>query len=312
MFELLFTLLGLVGLWIGSELMIRGALNISDRFKISRMFVGLTILAFLTDLPELFVTITGSYNILQGVDASGLIVGDIIGSSFGQAILMLGILGLFGVLTIKKRQLLRDGFMLLGSVLLLILVGIDGTVSRVEGGMLIFIYLFYLFTLFREEKVQEEKPTQKLKIRLPILYLFIGLAILLYSGNLAINNAVLLSGSWGVSQSFVGILIIGLGTSLPELFVSLTALRHKSGTMAVGNLIGSTIFDLLFVLGLGATISGLTMGGNLIRFDLPILFIFSGIVLILFSRKMKLKRNESLILVGLYVTYAILKIVGLF
>jgi len=243
MIELILTILGLIGLWFGSELMIRGALNISEHLKISRMFIGLTVLAFLTDLPELFVTITGSYNILNGVESSGIIVGDAIGSSFGQIILMIGILGIFGVLTIKKRQLLRDGFMLLGSIVLLILIGIDGNISRVEGITFIVIYLIYFIQIFREERIKEENHAKKLNLVWALLSLIAGLAILLYSGNFVVNNAVLLSEAWGVSQSLIGILIIGVGTSLPELAVSFTALRHNAGTMAIGNLIGSTIFD---------------------------------------------------------------------
>lgn len=308
MIELILTIAGLIGLWIGSDLMIRGALNISEHFKISRMFIGLTILAFLTDLPELFVTITGSYHTTQNIQTSGLIVGNLIGSSFGQLILMVGILSLFGTLIIKKRQLYRDGFVLLSSIILLILMGLDGNISHIEGIILIIFYILYLLALFREERLTEEKPRKALNSWWAIISLIAGLGILIYSSNLAVENAISLSKIWGVSQSLIGILIIGIGTSLPELAVSLSALKHKAGTMAIGNLIGSTIFDLIFVMGLGASISGLNLTKSLIFFDLPILLFFSIIFLFLFGKKMKLKRKGGFILIILYVLYALYKI----
>ena len=132
MYELILLILGLIGLVFGAKLVIKGALNLAEHFKISKLFIGLTILAVGTDLPELFTVITGAVMRLKGIETSGLIVGETIGSCFGQIALTLGILGLFGTLFLRKRELIRDGLMMVGSVVLFFLAGIDGVITRPE------------------------------------------------------------------------------------------------------------------------------------------------------------------------------------
>ena len=156
MLEIILLILGLVGLVLGAELILKGALNIAEHYKISHLFIGLTILAVGTDLPELFISITGAIHRLGGVETSGLIVGESIGSCFGQIALVLGIAGLFGTLILTKRELIRDGLMMLGSVALLFLVSIDGKITRAEGVMFIIIYIFYFVVLQKEEKLHEK------------------------------------------------------------------------------------------------------------------------------------------------------------
>ena len=151
-----YLVIGLTGLWLASEITIRGALDISDRFKISRGFVGLTILAVGTDVPELFVSIVGAINRLRGVETSGLIIGQIVGSSFSQIGLMMGMAGLFGAFILTKREIIRDGMTLMVSAVLLVLLGMDGEFSRVDGALLLIFYLFYFLTLLRDEKVKEK------------------------------------------------------------------------------------------------------------------------------------------------------------
>lgn len=311
MFEMMFLILGIAGLWFGSELVIKSALNIAKRYKLSQMFIGLTILALGTDLPEVVVHTTGAIRRLGGVETSGLIVGETIGTCFSQIGLALGIAGLFGILIMTKRQLLRDGLALLSSVALIFLVGLDGYISRTEGIVLILIYLVYFLFLYRDEKVHEKiQRAPKERTLWPALFLLVvGFAILVYSSNLTVENALLISQKWGIAQSLVGILIVGVGTSLPELATSLSAVRKGAGALAVGNLIGSNIYDALFALGIGSAISGFNVSKDLLRFDIPALFVFSLVVLLLFRRKMKLERKESFLVIGIYAVYYIVKIV---
>jgi len=312
MLELMFLILGIAGLWFGSKLVITGALSIVEHYKISQMFIGLTVLALGTDLPEVVVHITGAIHRLGGVETSGLIVGETIGTCFGQIGLALGIAGLSGILIMTKRQLKRDGLALLGSVALIFLVGLDGHISRTEGIVLILIYLVYFLFLYREEKVHEkiQRAPKKSIFWLDFFLLIVGFALLIYSSNLTVGNALLISQRWGITQSLVGILIVGVGTSLPELATSLSAVKKGAGSLAVGNLIGSNIYDALFALGIGSAISGFNVNKDLLRFDIPALFVFSLVVLVLFKRKMRLERKEAFLLIGIYAVYYIVKIVA--
>jgi len=306
-----FLILGLIGLIIGAHLIIKGSLNIANHYKISQLFIGLTILAIGTDLPELFVIITGAVKKLGGVETSGLIVGQTIGSCMGQIALTLGIMGLISFLTVTKRELLRDGLFMIGSVLLLFFISFNGNISRVEGIIFLIIYIFYFFNLQREEKVFAKiKKAPRIRLGWSILSITAGLFLLIYSSDLVVENAVKLAEILNVSQSLVGVLIIGLGTSLPELALTISATVKKAYGLSVGNLIGSNIFDILFALGIGSTISGFSVNPELLRFDIPILFITSIIVVLLFRSGFRIKKTEAVLLLAVYVVYVGLKLFG--
>ena len=311
--EVFFLILGLAGLWLGSELAISGALNIAERHKISHVFLGLTILALGTDLPELFVDINAAIKRLQGIETSGLIVGETIGTCISQITLVLGIASLFGVFLITKRSLLRDGFMMLVSVVFLFVAGLDGVITRTEGGIFIVIFLFYIVSLFREEKIFEKMRAPQYHLIWAILSVLSGFVLLIFASYLTIDNALLISQKFGIAQHMVGILMVGLGTSLPELATSITALRRGAGTMAAGNVIGSNIFDALFTLGIGSAIAGFNFNSRLLWIDVPILFVISILVLVLFRFRnhMRIGKKEGLILIGVYVVYFVVRATGI-
>ncbi|WP_297707226.1 calcium/sodium antiporter [uncultured Eudoraea sp.] len=312
MLEFFLTLLGLIGLWLGTELVIRGAVNIANYYELSQVFVGVAVLAVGTDLPEMVIAINASIqNVLQGVNTSGIIIGNAIGSSFSQISLVLGIAGLLGYLTLSKRHLYEDGIVLLGAVLLLILLGFDGQITRIEGIVLIVVYAMYYSRLIHQERLgQKIKKKYDKGISMDILYLILGMAIVIFASEIVVDNSVKFSEKLGIRQSFVGIIIIGLGTSLPELALSLNAVRKKAIGLSVGNLIGSNIFDLLIPVGTGAIISELKFERSLIWFDFPFLFLLSFIVLFFFKKKKGLQKIEAVILIGIFALYAALKVVG--
>jgi cation:H+ antiporter len=308
MIEFLFIVLGLFGLWIGSQLVIKAAINIARHFRISDIFMGLTILAFGTDLPELTVVVTGSIHKLFIQDTSDLIIGEAIGTCFGQIGLALGIAGLFGVMLVKKSNLLRDGFMLVTSILLLFLAGLDGVLSRIEGVSFIVIYIFYFFLLFREERIKEKiQKSSEFHPFWSTISLIGGFAVIIISSNLTVESSVSLSETLGVSQSIIGIMLVGLGTSLPELAVAISAVREKANAMAVGNIIGSNIFDILLTLGIGATISTFNYNKDLLYYDTPALLIFTVAVLLLFRYKMRVTKKEAVVILAMYLSYIVLK-----
>lgn len=306
---MLLIITGLVGLWLGTKWIINGALGIAKRFNLSHSFVGVAILAVGTDLPEVFVTIKASLLHLQGIESSGIITGNAIGSSISQITFILGVAGLLLNFTIVKKDLWRDGIALLSSILLLFVFGIDGIVTRLEGIILLIMYLLYYFILVRNKTVNtdDNANSKDYSSSTLVLFLVFGFSVLIFSSHLVVENAMKLAEKWGVAQSFIGIVIIGLGTSLPELAVSVGAAIRRSAGMSVGNIIGSNIFDGFIPIGLGATISTTTMESNLLKFDLPVLLAATLLVLV-FLKKKGISKPEGIILIVIFLLYILAKI----
>jgi cation:H+ antiporter len=304
-------ILGLIGLWLGTKLIIDGALGIAKRFNLSHSFVGVAILAVGTDLPEVFVTLKASIMQLQGIESSGIITGNAIGSCLSQITLILGVAGLFLKFTMDKKDLLRDGIALLGSIIMLFFFGMDGIISHWEGSTMLLVYVLYYVVLIKsqanhEDDNSEAKEYSNVKL---IIILLSGFVVLVFSSNLVVENSMLLAEKWGVAQSFVGIVIIGLGTSLPELVVSVGAALRKSVGMSVGNVIGSNIFDGLIPIGLGGVISTTKIESNLLNVDLPILFFSTLIVLVFLRTKRGISIFEGITLIVMFFLYLTVKFI---
>ncbi len=296
--------LGILGLWIGAELAIRASIELSDRFKISRVFFGLTILAFGTDLPEFVVGINAAIQRLQGVETSGLVLGETLGTVMSQMGLMMGVAGFLGVTVIRKKLLLRDGIVMCTSILLLFLFALNGTLSRPEGLVMIILYGLYLLLLVREEGfVKKVRTATHVNIGWSIVSIIGGFILLIWASSLTISTALEISIQLGVSTSIIGALLVGMGTSLPELATTLSAFRRKSAEMAVSGLIGSNIIDILLTTGVATTISTFVVEKRLLMFDFPYLFIASLVILTMLYSRAKLSKREALICAGLYGAY---------
>ncbi len=307
---MIYILLGLIGLWIGTQYVIKAALGISDRFNLSHSFVGVAILAVGTDLPEVFVTLKASLLHLQGIESSGIIVGNALGSSISQITVILGIAGLLLNFNIKKQDLKRDGIALFSSIALLFIFSMDGVINRGEGCFLIAVYIAYYITLVRNHQKEDKKNSASAYVSISRLtiYLISGLSVLIFSSHLVVEHSMQLAEKWGVAQSFVGIAVIGLGTSLPELAVSVGAALRKSAGLSVGNIIGSNIFDGLIPIGLGGLVSTTNVESNIIKLDLPFLLIATLLVLLFLSSKRGISKAEGVALVLIYLIYISLKI----
>lgn len=306
----LLLLAGLIGLWFGTNLTIRGAISIANKLGMSEFVIGAAILSVGSNLPELTIAINAGIRNLHTGQGSDVVIGSALGSALGQIGLVLGLVGLSGYLTLPRQILYRHGSVMIGSLFVLALVGLDGIVSRAEGALLVSIYAVYFFFLLTESTKRDQADDREpMKISYKSwLYLVLGLGLVIGSAEITVRAVTHVADALNIEQSFVAIIFIGLGTSLPELSISLGAILKKRSGLSVGNLIGSNIFDTLILIGVAAAIARLDFNPTMLRVDLPFLIVLSGVVLIFFVRRKGLQKREAAIVLALYCGYAVVRL----
>tara|TARA_Y100000310_G_scaffold343603_1_gene452040 strand:- start:1172 stop:2116 length:945 start_codon:yes stop_codon:yes gene_type:complete len=306
--ELIFLVLGLAGLWIGADFLIKGSKNIAEHFGISHFLIGLAFISIGTSIPEIAVSIAGGLERLAGLETSGIVVGNKIGSALSQITLLFGILAFLVPLRIKKEVVFKQGGFLIASVLLVFALASDGFLSPLDGFIALGAYFCYYVYLWSNHIQHKKGRPITLRLLENIVYAITGIGLVLLTSNIVVKNGISFAESLGVSQSLVGILLIGLGTGLPELSVALASFKHKAMGISIGDLIGSNICDLLLALGAGTIISGFLVEPSILWFDLPVLLAFCVITLSFLYRKGKISKLEGAILISLFVAYALIKI----
>ncbi len=320
MLNFLLFFLALFLLWLGAECVIKAALKIAKSLALSEGFIGLTIVAIGTSFPEIVISVTGAVQNLQGGDTSQIVIGSVIGSGMANLALVLGTLGLFKVIRLKRTQLLFDVLMLVLSTTVFYLVSQDGLITRQDGILLILFYLVYLIFLNRQnlkkqlahskKKIKKNsKKTKKVKL-IYFAQLILGLIILTKASQLVLDNGVVIAENLGVNEMLVGILLVGLGSSLPELMVSMSAVLKGSTALSLNNLIGSNILNVFLALGISSTVSTWEVSRQVVRFDIPYLLFTSIIAVLFLFSKNKFQRNESLLMIALYAIFIVLKVSG--
>lgn len=310
--DIILLLVGLAALVMGSRFSVRQAVTIAEHYRLSDVFIGVAVLAIGSDLPEIVISLTASAHQSAQLDTSGLIIGNAIGSNFSQIGLIMGIVGMFGYLTLSRELVFSHGGVLLGAILYLLLASLDGNISRVEGGILVLAFAVYLVMLYGQE---HREPVKRQRKKTPGLFrawalLFLSLAAVIGGSEITVRSTISLAEFFGISQSLIAIVVIGIGTSLPELAISLGAVMEARGGMSVGNLLGSNIIDTLLPIGVAALVHPLTVEQGLVRFDLPLLFGLTLVVLVMFLRRRGLQRVEASMLIALYGFYIGAKIFG--
>ena len=304
-------ILGLAGLWIGSELTIRGAVSVAHRFGVPEFIVGVVILSIGSDLPELAIAVDAGLKNRAGGDYSDVVVGSALGSSLGQIGFVLGVAGLLTYLTLPKDVVYRHGSTLLGSLLLVAVFGYDGDVTATEGIALLLVYAIYLVALLNEINVSDgpEQPAD-VSVQRSVLYLIAGLVVVVGSAEVTVQSAVIVAQMLGLSDAVVAVVLIGLGSSLPELTISIAAVMRGHHRMSVGNLIGSNVFDTLVPIGAAAVIAPLGFNSEMLRFEVPYLFFVTALVLFFFLYKRGIQRWEAAVVFGLYCVYVFVRLTG--
>lgn len=300
---------GLVLLYIGAEGLVRGSAALALRFGLTPLVVGLTVVAFGTSSPEFVVSLEAAFS------GNGTIaVGNVIGSNICNIALILGLSALIRPMQVQVQLIRLDVPIVIGCSLLIGALLADGRLGRWEGGLLCLGLLGYvLFSLYqvRKERVHEEEGVNGVVTpsRYPIgrnaLFVVVGLGALIGGANLFVNGAVVLAERIGLSEAVVGLTIVALGTSLPELATSVVAAVKREGDIAIGNVVGSNIFNILGILGGAALVKPLSSQG--IGFiDFGVMTVVALLLLPLVRSGFRLTRGEGVVLLlvyGGYVTY---------
>ena len=299
--QVVLLLVGFLFLIKGSDFFVDGASSIASILKIPTIIVGLTIVAFGTSAPEAAVSITSS---LAGNNA--MAVSNVIGSNLFNMLMVIGVSALLGDLLMEKKDLDKDLPFLVGITILwavFIIVGWD--VTNIEGIILLLILVAYIVLLIRgARKSGDANEVEKPKLTLPksIIFMLIGLAGIIIGGDLVVDSASAIAIAFGMSETLVGLTIVAIGTSLPELVTSLTALKKGENQLVIGNVIGSNIFNILFVLGASSAISAIPLDSSLLT---DVLFML-GVTILCFifgKTQEKYDKKEGIILVTLFVVY---------
>ncbi len=304
--------LGIVLVSYGARLLVEGAASLAKRFNISDLVVGLTIVSFGTSAPELVVSVVAANN-----GTAELALGNVIGSNIVNICLILGLTAFLQPLRIQQNTVWKEiPLSLLGVVVAYLLVSdvwLDDApaaiISRTDGLVLLcffLIYLYYMFEVARKtpEYAEATPDTKKIPGWLAIGMTLLGLAGLVFGGELIVNAAVHIARAFGISEALIGLTLVSIGTSIPELATSVVAAMRGKADLAVGNVVGSNIFNIFFILGTSATVAPLPVGNiTLVDFGVCIfatLLMFVGSLM--FTPKI-LHRKEGILLIAVYVGY---------
>lgn len=296
-------LVGFVFLIKGADLFVDGASDLATKLKIPSMIIGLTIVAFGTSAPEAAVSVSSA---LSGSNA--IAISNVVGSNIFNLLAVIGITAILYKIDITRESLIQDfPVLLISSVLLLIFIFTDSQISRFEGILLLILIIAYVaFLIFKSMKQSSKMPvgTIHLTTEYIFIYIVVGIIGIILGGNLVVESSKDIALSLGMSETLVGLTIVSIGTSLPELITSVTAAYNKKTDIAIGNAIGSSIFNVLFILGLTNTISPIKTT-NIMFIDTLIMLIIVVITYILAYDKNDFNRKDGLILMGLFIVYSI-------
>jgi len=303
---LLYLIGGIIFLFAGAEGLVRGSSSLALRLGISPLVVGLTIVGFATSSPELVVSIKAAL-----VGSSEIVLGNVIGSNIANIALILGCAALIKPLKVNINVIRKEVPILIGVSVLLVLILIDGEVGFVDGiifiaGIISYVALSIFFA--RREKsiaadaAYEEEFQSKYKTSLLLLLIAVGAGLLIYGANIFLKSAIEIAKHFGMTDAVIGLTVVAVGTSLPELVTSVVAAFKNKADIAIGNAVGSSIFNILFILGVTAVLIPISARG-ISYIDLGFMMITAIILLPISIGGLKINRVEALLLLIGYFLY---------
>ena len=301
-------LLALAGIVFGADWLVGGSVSIAKRLRVSEFVIGAAIVGVGTSMPELIVSTLGA---VKG--NSDVAIGNVVGSNIFNILGILGITALICPIPIDRKNMKFEiPLCILVSVLLLLLAmnffnGTAPLIGRIDGFILLGLFvLFIWYSMYRDRKETATENTEEvddIKLTMPIIKVIGGLGLLIYSCDLFVDNAVLIAKNMGLSDSFISITLIACGTSLPELAASAAAAFKKNTQLALGNIIGSNIFNITLILGVASQVTPLTSSG-ITAIDYSVAVVSAGLIYIL-GFTSKINRLAGILMVGSFVAYTL-------
>ena len=314
MSPIIFFILGLLLLYVGGELLVKGAISVSKRLNISTLVVGLTIVSLATSAPELLVCLQAALD-----SNSNIVFGNIIGSNIANIALVLGVTSIIFRVKISKQTLNVNYPIMLGVSILfaLILYFLKG-LNNYTGYFFIVLLSFFIWFLIKNSRKEHNLTVDELNEKKPsilfnFLFIILGVILLKCGADWLVDGTIYIAKIFNVSDRVIAVTVVAIGTSIPELVTSIIAALKKEENLAVGNLIGSNIFNVLAVLGLTSTFYDLTVDDvKILYFDLPWMLgitIFLGVIIYV-TAKSEISRKEGFLMLVVYILYIIYSIIA--
>lgn len=308
MLDIVFIVLGVWCVLKGADYLTEGAAAVARRIHIPEMIIGLTIVAAGTSAPELFVSVVSA---LKGT--SDLAVGNVVGSNIMNTMLIVGVAAMVAPMTISKTTVKKDLPFTVGASMLLLFLAFDHFLGHVGGFLLLAAFaLFMAYSIYRASgsEEQEDAPKEQLSAFKNTCYVLGGLLLLIVGSNVFVDHASNLALQMGVSEGVVGLTVVAGGTSLPELATTVVAARKGQSALAIGNVIGSNVFNILLILGLTATIHPLQIEG-ITTIDMAVMLLSVTFVWLFAFTRFKVERWEGFVLLVGYLAYLTWLIISL-
>lgn len=285
----------------GADFFVDGSSSIARILKVPSVVIGLTIVAMGTSAPETAVSITAG---LAG--NSDISLGNVIGSNIFNLLMVIGISAVTFPVVSQREIIRRDMWWNIGVSAMLFLLILDHKISRVEGILLLVGMVDYLFFVIRSalKNRTTEENAKTMSVPKSIIAMILGLGAIILGGNLVVDNASLIAKAWGLSDTLIGLTIVAVGTSLPELVTSIAAARKGDSGIALGNAVGSCLFNIMFILGMASVLTPIHVGTELI-IDTGILIAVSILMLLFAFTKKETSRKEGIICILCYIAYSV-------
>ena len=303
----LYCVAGFILLGVSGEALLRGAVTTADRLKVPPLLIGLTVIAFGTSIPELTVSLNAARS-----GNPDIAVGNVVGSNIANILLVLGAMAVFRSFTIDAGTLNRDGRVMLGVSVLMVLMALNGVITQWMGFNLLAILAGFTFLLYRRARQEADVDETAASVDenllegglfLALLILTAGLAGVLWGSDLMVKGAVGVAQQVGISQAIIALSIVAIGTSLPELFISLFASLRGHASLAIGNIIGSNISNILLILGVVASTGPLNVSAEIANRDVWVMLGVAILGLVLMRSARRMSRMEGLFSLVLYALY---------
>lgn len=297
--------LGLILLVVGGDILVKGAVRLAKKMHLSPLLIGIVLIGFGTSTPELIASLLA---VLQTPPATGIAVGNVIGSNIANILLVLGLAAFLRPIEVDKKSFRRDSLFLVISTVALIVAIVAGVITPWLGGVMVALLIFYIWYSYHSESKAQRKEIEsemhtysKMSIMRSFLMTVGGILITMAGAQMLVKSAIEIAQNWGISESIIGLTLVAVGTSLPELSASVMASIRKQNAVAFGNVVGSNIYNALFILGVVALVKPITVPPDVLA-SLAVM-VGATILLLVCGRRPQLGRVVGASYLILYVGY---------